>query len=56
MTFNIEKKTYTPFISCADEFKEVNEEFGEREKQALKNGRCMDSKAGTSMIKGTKMF
>jgi len=48
--------TYTPFINCTGLFEDVNEGFGEREQQALKNGHCIDPKAASSMIKGTKEF
>ena len=48
--------SYTPFINCTGVFKDVNEDFGERERQALKNGHCMDTNAATAMIKGTKVF
>ena len=46
----------TPFINWTDMFKNVNEEFGERELQALNNGQCIDTKAANAIIKGTKVF
>ena len=48
--------TYAPLFNCSGVFQDMNEEFGEREKQALKNGRCVDTKAETAFIKGTKVF
>ena len=52
-----ENLTYTHLINCTGVlFKNMNEEFDEREQQALMNGRCINSTAATSMIKGTEMF
>ena len=42
---NTEKWTYTPLTNCTGLFNDVNEEFGEREQQALKNGHCLDTNA-----------
>ena len=44
------ERTYNPFINCTDVFKDVNEEFGEREQKALNNGYCVDPTAETSII------
>ena len=47
---------FTPFINCTGVFKDKKEEFDERERLALKNGHCMDTKVSTAMIKGTDVF
>ena len=49
--------TYTtPFLNRTGVFNVINEELGEREQQAIKNGHCMDTMIETVIIKGMSAF